>query len=102
MPKLETLQEFVASSPSEPLPRYALAMEYKNLGRHEDAVKTFRELVSLHPEYVPTYLMLGQLLIGLGRVAEARDTLTAGLGAARQAGNRHAAGEIQEALDALA
>jgi tetratricopeptide (TPR) repeat protein len=101
MPSLESLLEFVSSSPTEPLPRYALGMEYRNLGRHEDAVKTFRELASLHPEYVPTYLMLGQTLIGLGRAGEARAVLTAGLGAARQAGNRHAAGELQEALDSL-
>lgn len=101
MPSIEALLEFVSSSPAEPLPRYALGMEYRSQGRHEDAVKTFRELASLHPEYVPTYLMLGQTLIGLGRAAEARSVLTAGLAAAQQAGNRHAAGELQDALDSL-
>lgn len=101
MPKLETLQEFVASSPDEPLPRYALGMELRNLGRAEEAVTTFRELVRRHPGYVATYLMLGQTLIGLGRADEAREALGLGLEAARKAGDRHAASELQEALDSL-
>jgi predicted Zn-dependent protease len=101
MPKLETLQEFAAASPGEPFPRYALGMEYRNLGRHEEAVTTFRELAAAHPAYVPTFLMLGQTLIGLGRVAEAREALSSGIDSARRAGDRHAAGELQEALDSL-
>ena len=101
MPKLETLEEFVASSPDEPLPRYALAMEYRNLGRDEQATATFRELVKRRPEYVPTYLMLAQTLIGMGQRDEARTVLESGVAAARKAGERHALGELQDALDSL-
>lgn len=100
MPKLETLQEFAATT-TEPLPHYALGMEYRNLGRHDEAVATFRALIASHPGYVPTYLMLGQTLIGLGRTGEAKDVLAAGLQSARTSGNRHAAAELQEALDSL-
>ena len=101
MPKLESLQTFVAASPDEPLPRYALAMEYRGLGRFDEAVLTFRDLVGRRPEYVPTYLMLGQTLIGLGRADEARPVLEQGIAAAQKAGDRHAADELQDALDSL-
>lgn len=101
MPKLETLEEFVRTSPDEPLPRYALAMEYRNLERHQDAIGAFRELLARRPEYVPTYLMLAQTLIGVGLPDEARPILELGITVARKAGNRHAAGELQDALDAL-
>ena len=101
MPKLETLEEFVRASPDEPLPRYALAMEYRSLGRLEDAVSTFCDLLARRPEYVPTYLMLGQTLIGLGRPEQARPILEQGIAAAQKAGDRHAADELQDALDSL-
>jgi len=101
VPKLESLQEFVAASPDEPLPRYALALELRSLGRHDEATATFQELITRRPEYVPSYLMLGQTLIAMGKSAEARPVLEAGIEAAAKAGDRHALGELQEALEAL-
>jgi hypothetical protein len=45
--------------------------------------------------------MLAQTLIGLGRIEEARPVLEQGVPIARKAGERHAAEELQDALDSL-
>ena len=39
--RIEMLQAFIAQKPRDPFPRYALALEYKNAGRLEDARATF-------------------------------------------------------------
>jgi predicted Zn-dependent protease len=100
-PRLRQLQEFLADSPDDPELRYAVAMELLSLGGDDDAVRSFRELITSRPSYVPTYLMLGQTLIRLNREDEAKEVLRSGTAAAAKAGNTHAAGEIQGLLDSL-
>jgi tetratricopeptide (TPR) repeat protein len=101
MDRLGMLLSMVASKPSDPFPRYGLAMEYKKLGRNDDAVKAFAELAQHHPSYVPGYLMHGNLLEKMGRGAEARDVYARGLEVARAAGDEHAESELRSARDAL-
>ncbi|MFO7561831.1 MAG: tetratricopeptide repeat protein [Enhygromyxa sp.] len=100
MDRLGMLEELVVAKPDDPFPRYGLAMEYKKLGRHDEAVQAFEELTRAHPSYVPSYLMFGNLLEALGRAEQAAEIYTRGIEAARAAGNDHAAGELQAARDA--
>jgi tetratricopeptide (TPR) repeat protein len=99
--RLESIQKIVEQSPNDPFARYGLAMELKNLGRHEEAHAAFEELERRHPEYVPQFLMHANLLTELRRPDEARACLERGIAAARKAGNQHALGEMQSALDQL-
>ena len=87
---------------SDPFAWYGLAMEYRSLERHGDALATFEALRTRAPDYVPMYLMCGQMLEKLGRVDEARAWLAAGIEAARAKGDSHALGELEGALGALA
>src|SRR5262249_51227561 len=100
-PRLRQLQEFLAETPDDPELRYAVAMEYLSLGDDAAAVQGFRDLIAASPRYVPTYLMLGQTLIRLGREGEAKDALRQGVAAAQQAGNTHALGELEALLDSV-
>lgn len=100
--RIEAMEAFVQQQPDNPFPRYALALEYKNAGRPDEAVATFRELAQRLPAYVPTYLQLGMLLHALDRPAEAREVLRAGLERAREAKDGHAAGELEGLLAELA
>jgi predicted Zn-dependent protease len=100
-PRLRQLQEFLADSPDDPELRYAVAMELLSLNAVDEAVGSFRDLVAARPEYVPTYLMLGQTLIRSDREDDAKDVLRTGVAAAKKAGNTHAEGEIQALLDSL-
>lgn len=86
---------------NDPFVWYGLAMEYRSLERYDDAVATFGALRARSPAYVPMYLMCGQLLEKMGRVADAREWLGAGIAAARSKGDAHAQGELEGALAAL-
>lgn len=80
---------------------YGLAMEYRSLERYDEALRAFETLRARFPEYVPMYLMCGQMLETMGRAADARAWLTGGMEAARKKGDAHALGELSSALEAL-
>ncbi len=99
--RLAVLEKMTGAGSKDPFAWYGLAMEYKSLGRHEDAVATFGKLRALDATYVPQYLMCGSLLAELGRAAEAREWLSAGVAAARAKGDTHALSELEGALAGL-
>jgi hypothetical protein len=101
MSRLEALKQFAAQSPTDPFPHYGLAMELKNLGQDEAALKAFLELETRFPTYVAQYLMHGNLLIAMGRAADARGVLERGIVEAGKAGNQHALSELSAALEQL-
>ena len=99
--RLDQLRKFAEQKPGDPFARYALAMGLRSAGRQEDAVREFEELVRRAPEYVPSYLMLGQVLEALSRREEAARVYEAGVTAATRAHDEHARGELSQALEAL-
>jgi len=99
--RLETFRKLVEKSPDDAFARYSLAMGLRSAGKAEEAAAEFRELSRRTPEYVPTYLMLGQVLEALGRRREAARAYEDGLLAAGRARNDHAASELGRAIDAL-
>lgn len=99
--RLIMLEGMVAKGTTDPFAWYALAMEYSNAGRMDDAVSTYTKLRASSPTYVPMYLMCGQMLAKAGRKAEGREWLEAGIAAAKAAGNSHALSELQSALGEL-
>jgi predicted Zn-dependent protease len=98
---LDAFRKFIAKSPSDPFPRYGLAMELKKRGQHEEAEAAFAELEARHPDYVPQFLMRAGLLTEMKRVQDARAVLLRGIAAAQKKGDGHALGELQQALDGL-
>ncbi|BDG08796.1 hypothetical protein [Anaeromyxobacter paludicola] len=99
--RLAQLQRFLEQKPDDPFARYAFAMGLRSLGRADDAARELEELVRRAPEYVPSYLMLGQVLESLSRREEAARTYEAGVAAAARAHDEHARSELSQALDAL-
>jgi tetratricopeptide (TPR) repeat protein len=99
--RLEMLLKVTSTGMDDPFPWYGLAMEYRGLERHDDALATFTKLRAMKADYVPAYLMCGQMLEKLGKLDQAREWLTAGIEAARAKGDAHALSELQGALDAL-
>lgn len=92
------LEKMVETGQADSFARYALALEYKKEGDIGRAVAAFEELRSADPNYLPQYLMAGQMLIDAGRKDEARGWLEPGLALARESGNSQAAGELESAL----
>ena len=100
--RLEVLEKMVVSSnASDPFPMYGLALEYRSAGRNDDALRAFENLHDKFPQYVPQYLMAGQLCEKVGQFDRAREWFQKGVAAAQAARDMHAAGELEGALSAL-
>ena len=96
--RLAMLEQMTSGGSKDPFAWYALANEYKGLGRIDDAIKTYEALRAIDPAYVPQYLMCGSLLSKEGKKAAAVEWLNAGITAARKKGDNHAVSELETAL----
>jgi predicted Zn-dependent protease len=97
--RLVMLESMTANGKADAFAWYGLGMEYRRAGRISDALSTFEKLRSLHPEYLPMYLMAGQTLLEGQRLDEARAWLEAGIAVARSQNATHALGELESALE---
>jgi predicted Zn-dependent protease len=97
----ELLEAFVAQKPDDAFSRYGLAVECSNTGDAAAAESNFRELLLRNPDYVPAYLMFGQLLARASRPNDARTVLQTGIAAASKAGNQHALSEMEALLNEI-
>ena len=102
MDRLGMLRKMAAAKPDEPFPAYGLAMELTKQGQLDEARATFAALVERLPDYVPCYLMYGNLLVSMGVRDDAAAVFGAGIDAAKRTGDDHARSELQGALDELA
>ncbi|HET6146201.1 MAG TPA: tetratricopeptide repeat protein [Polyangia bacterium] len=98
MSRIEALLGFIRANPQDPFPRYALALEYKNSGRLDDARATFDALMAANPDYTAAYLHAGNTLVALGLRDEARAIYQRGVEACVRRGDSHARGELESAL----
>lgn len=96
--RIEVFETSIRNAPTDSFAHYALAMEYEKARRYDDAVAMYQKLIGFDPAYVPAYQMCGQLLMKLGRTAEAQEMLSRGLEMANGARNMRAANEIQGLL----
>jgi|SRR5580704_1148537 thioredoxin-like negative regulator of GroEL len=97
----QMLEEFVATKPDDSFSRYGLAMECMNSGDPTAADTHFRALIDRHADYIPAYLMYGQLLARESRSEEARQILSSGIRAATKKGDEHARSEMETLLNEL-
>ena len=94
----QVLEEFVQKSPADAFSRYGLAMECVSTGDASAAIRNFDLLLQQHADYIPAYLMYGQLLVRESRPEEAKPILTTGIAAAAKKGDQHAASEMEALL----
>lgn len=99
--RLEMLERVIAAGSDDPFHWYGRAMELRSLGRGEEALQAFTEVRERFPEYVPTFLMAGQLCQELGRTQDAERWLNEGIELARQKGDQHTLGELRAELEQL-
>ena len=102
MDRIATFRSFISRTPTDPFPRYGLAMELKTRGELAEAWATFQELIEKFPDYVPTYLMAGGTLVALGRKDEAATVYRQGIEVAQRRGDQHARRELESALAEVA
>lgn len=97
----QQIEQMLAEDPDDVFLRYGLAMECVSADDDAGAVRALEGLLAASPTYVPAYLQLGQALVRLGRIAEARDVFRRGVDTADRQGDRHAAEEMQGFLDGI-
>jgi thioredoxin-like negative regulator of GroEL len=97
----QMLEEFVSKKPDDAFSRYGLAMECMNSGDTAAADTHFRALLERNADYIPAYLMYGQMLARESRVTEAKQTLSTGIAAAAKKGDQHARSEMEALLNEL-
>ncbi|HLV65396.1 MAG TPA: tetratricopeptide repeat protein [Polyangiaceae bacterium] len=97
--RLAALIQMTRAGTQDPFAWYALALEYKKEGQLEDALATFTTLRERSPDYLPMYLMAGQMLLEAERREAAREWLEAGIALARTKGDGKTLSELEAALD---
>jgi len=101
MPTIEQIEAMLIDNPNDTFLLYALAMELASQGELDRSLSIFGELIHLDVPYVPAFFMSSQQLVQLGRVAEAKTMLAAGIEHARKQQDDHAAAEMSEFLATL-
>jgi tetratricopeptide (TPR) repeat protein len=71
----ESLKQSLAAQPDQVSATYYLALTYDAIGDDDRAVPMFRRLVKTHPEYAPSYVKLGGILVRQHQYEEAQSDL---------------------------
>lgn len=98
--RIQQLIRFVQEEPGEPFNVYALAMEYLD-GQPEQARAYFDQLLTDHPDYLPTYYHAAALFAGTDQRDRAAELYERGIALARTQNNQKTLQELQRAQRAF-
>ena len=99
--RMEKLESMLVEDPEDQLLKYMLALELDKASDHERSLGLLAELMAGEPPYVPAFLMAGQQQVTIGQQDAARSSWKAGIEAARNQNDDHAAGEMTQFLQEL-
>lgn len=94
----QKLEEFLAQNPNDSFSRYGLALDCVRQSDLAAAENHFLYLLANAADYVPAYQMYAQMLMQMGRGAEAVPVLEKGIAAAARIRNQHAQSEMEGML----
>lgn len=94
--RIDQLTRYVEEEPAEPFNVYALAMEYVN-GQPQQARHYFDQLLTEHPNYLPTYYHAASLYADLDERDKAAELYEKGIALARAQDNEKTLQELQRA-----
>lgn len=99
--RLDSLLKLLEKEPEDSFLLYGVALEYKSAGNFDEAENYFRKLLQSDPGYVATYMQYAGLKEKQNRIEEAKELYKLGIEKAQQAGDNHAAKEMEGFLDEL-
>lgn len=94
--RIEQLEKYHKEDPSDPFPKYALALEYQQF-KQDIAESLFDELLADHPEYSPTYYHAADFFYRMNKIEKARSIYERGIKWLKKAGEQKALNELQNA-----
>jgi tetratricopeptide (TPR) repeat protein len=101
MDRIEKLNEYLQTSPTDNFLMHALALEYIKIDNDTKARQLLEEILHRDPEYVGSYYHLAKLLERIGEDKLAIEWYEKGMAAAKQANDQHSYNELQGAYEDL-
>jgi Tfp pilus assembly protein PilF len=101
MERINKLQQYLLSAPTDSFLRHALALEYIKISDDNSARKLFESILGDDPSYVGSYYHLAKLLERIGEEQLAIQWYEKGMAAAKAAGDQHSYNELQAAYEDL-
>jgi tetratricopeptide (TPR) repeat protein len=101
MSRIEKILQMLEADESDSFLLHALALEYIKIGREEDALEAFIQLLKNNPDYVGSYYHLGKLYEKKGQISQAIDTYEIGMAVAKKCSDNHSYNELMMAKDDL-
>src|SRR5688500_8057883 len=100
-PRMAQLQQMLQRSPDDPFLLYGMAMEHKKAGDASSALEYLQRVTQKDPNYCYAYYQRGLVHESQGDTDAARRAYRDGIEASDRAGDAHARGEIEAALQML-
>ncbi len=101
MNKIETLQQFLATTPTDSFLQHALALEYIKIGNDNEAKHLFETILQRDPNYIGSYYHLGKLLERSNDIETAINVYKNGMKYAKEAKDNHSYNELLGAVEDL-
>jgi tetratricopeptide (TPR) repeat protein len=99
--KLPQLEAMLARMPNDAFLLYGIALEHKKLNDCPKAIEFLDRVISVDPNYCYAYFQRGQVQEMTGDLEAAKKSYNDGIIAAKRAGDAHAQGELEGALQML-
>ncbi len=98
--RIKTLEQWIKEDPSDPFNKYGLAMELSK-PQPVRAASLFAELLTNHPDYLPTYYLASHFYSDQGDQSLAIKILEGGILLAQKQSNEKTLRELRSALEEL-
>ncbi|NND31028.1 MAG: tetratricopeptide repeat protein [Saprospiraceae bacterium] len=95
MDRVALLTSYLEETPDDPFLHFALAQEYANQQKTEEAIKKYEYLLREHPDYVGTYYHAGQAYEQLDNAERAMEIYNLGINVALRLQDKHSASELE-------
>ncbi|WP_186756811.1 tetratricopeptide repeat protein [Echinicola salinicaeni] len=94
--RIDQLLQFLKEEPDNPFNIYALALEYQH-SEPSKATDYFDQLLTSHPEYLPTYFHAAAFFSEMDEIEKAQKIYNNGIALAQDQNNPHALRELKNA-----
>lgn len=101
MSRIEKIIEMLSIGGKDSFLQHALALEYIKIGKDDEALAQFNELLEREPEYVGSYFHKAKLLEKNGKIEQALDTYEMGMEVAKRLNDKHSYNELMMAKEDL-
>jgi Tfp pilus assembly protein PilF len=101
MSRINTLTEYLRTTPNDSFLQHALALEYIKINEDLEAKKLFENILLNEPSYVGSYYHLAKLLERQNNVTDAIAVYQKGMVQAKAAKDNHSYNELSMALEDL-